>query len=190
MNAVAQNLGYSHAGDTQLIQSSLKGFKAILRSDNANLAQLMLAVARSCTRSSYGSRSYIGGGYGRHFFYSGHKVSIAGEQTVLFHIQTFDFFSFANAQANQLIQHAEDNGHGNCYINGYGYNTDDLSHQEAGATAVEQAILGSEQTSYDSTKGTAHTVYRNSTNRVINLQLLIEEFNSNNNQNTSQQAND
>ena len=64
LDAIAQNLGYSHAGDTQLIQSSLKGFKAILRSDNANLAQLMLSSARSCTRSSYGSRSYIGGGYG------------------------------------------------------------------------------------------------------------------------------
>ena len=190
MDAIAQNLGYGHAGDAQLIQSSLESFETILRSDDTNLAQLVLTGRSSYARSGYSSWSYISGSYGRHFLHSRHEVSIAGKQTMFFHIQALDFFSFANAQANQFIEYTKDNGHSNCYINGHGYNAYDLSHQKAGASAVEQAILSSEEAGYDGTKGTAHTVYRNSTNRVINLQLLVEEFNSHNNQNTSQQAND
>ena len=109
---------------------------------------------------------------------------------MLFHIQTFDFFGFLNTQAEELIKNFKDNRHGNRNIDCYSNNTDNLFYQKISTAAIEEAAVKSEETGCDSTEGTTDTVNRNCTNRIINLQLLVEEFNSSDYQHTGNQADD
>ena len=109
---------------------------------------------------------------------------------MLFHIQAFDFFGFLNTQTEELIKNFKDNRHRNRNIGCYNYNAEDLFYQEISTAAIEEPAVKSEETGCESTEGTADTVNRNCTDRIINLQLLVEEFNSSNYQHTGNQADD
>ena len=98
-------------------------------------------------------------------------------------IQTHDLLSLAYAQADGVLDNIEYDGHGDCNpCNDCDY-AENLNAEEVEAAAVEyaerlnlSAIIVSEQAGKNRAQCTVDAVHADSADRIINLELLIDKF--------------
>ena len=113
---------------------------------------------------------------------------------MLGHIQTGDFFFGTDPQAHGLFDDEEHCGDDDCHIRRNTHYTKGLNTQEVEAAAIEDTLFGGntggEETGKDGTQSTANTVNGYGTDRIIDLNYLIEELNSKNNHNTENGTHD
>ena len=107
------------------------------------------------------------------FLAFGFKFRISGQQTMLSHIQTGDFFFGTDPQTYGLFDDKEHGDDDDCHISRNTHYTKGLNTQEVEAAAVEYTLFDGntcgEETGKDGTQSTANTVNGYGTDRIVNL---------------------
>ena len=104
-------------------------------------------------------------------------------------IETFLFDSLVNAQAMQLLDAVEQGETAYSSPEVDDQDTEALSTEESPASSIESAVRCRQQTRHQRTKNTTHTVYRRSTNRIVNVQFMVDKLNGEDEHDTADKAN-
>ena len=90
-------------------------------------------------------------------------------------VETFFFDTCRNAKPVNLVEYLENNESHTCRPDSDNNRTEKLGTQKASSMSVEQPFTGREQTGEHCSQETTNPVYGRSTDRIVNLQYLVNK---------------
>ena len=187
---VAQCFRDGHARDADGFHGSLQDLEAFIRSNDRDAVEAV-SIGRQFFRHDlfcfcflFFCKRYFDGifrclacfqcfgcGVRRH-----HEVCIRRDETVFFEVKAIDLFFTGDAKTIRGFDDAEYNVYRNEYVEGYNDNAEDLDHEEMRISCVEKAVFDREDAGQDGAECAAHAVSGDGADWIIDLHLLIDEF--------------
>ena len=104
-------------------------------------------------------------------------------------VETFLFNTLVNTQAMQLLDAVEQGETTSSSPKVNDENTEALCTEESPTVTVERTIGSRKQTCHQGAENTADTMYAGCTDRVVNMQFVVNELNSINENDTTDETN-
>ena len=109
---------------------------------------------------------------------------------MLVDVETFFLNALVNTQTGNLLDAVEEDESCHCCPKVYADDAEHLSTEESEATAVEGATVEGEETCHQGSEDTTDAMNGAGTNRVVNVELGVDELNAIDKDDTCQETND
>ena len=192
LQAVARDRRHRHARDADALERILERLEALARRDDRDAGD-GLAARRHRLRDRHRLRRLRAVDRRRRRRRAGHlghrhEVRIGGREAVLLEVEAGDLLLRRDAQADRGLEDAEYDRDDDRDIDGDGDNAEHLHEEEMRLARVEQAVLHSEEAREDRAERAADAVDSDRADRIIDFELLVDELDGKDDDDTGDEA--